>query len=117
MRYDTPMTAQSQEISTLPMREQLRRGFKEMGRAGYSSAKNFGSIGLLYSGIECGIEGLRGRNDLGNSIATGGLTGAILARNAGPQAMLLGGAGFAAFSLGIDYYMRLPPNEEKNPVI
>jgi len=58
MRYDTPMSTQSASISTLPMREQLRQGFKEMGRASWSSARNFGKIGLLFSGIECGIEGV-----------------------------------------------------------
>ena len=39
---------------------------------------------------ECCIEGFRAKNDLYNSASAGMITGAILARNAGPQAMLLG---------------------------
>lgn len=37
-------------------------------------------IGLLYSGIECVIEGHRGRHDVYNSLYTGALTGGLLAR-------------------------------------
>ncbi|KAK5084372.1 Mitochondrial import inner membrane translocase subunit tim22 [Lithohypha guttulata] len=111
MNYDTPLTPQGAELTKLPMREQLRRGFKDMGTRSWSSAKNFGKIGFLYSICECTVEGFRAKNDLYNSAAGGLAAGAILARNAGPQAMLLGGAGFAAFSTGIDYYMRLPESD------
>ncbi|KAK5093279.1 Mitochondrial import inner membrane translocase subunit tim22 [Exophiala xenobiotica] len=106
MNYDTPMTPQGRELTSLPMREQLRRGFKDMGSRSWSSAKNFGKIGFLFSICECTIEGFRAKNDLYNSAGAGGMAGAILARNAGPQAMLLGGGGFALFSTGIDWYMR-----------
>ena len=59
MRFDTPMSSpQAQAIEKLSTREQLRTGFKEMGRTSWSSARNFGKGGLLYSGIECGIEGV-----------------------------------------------------------
>ena len=37
-------------------------------------------IGLLYSGIECVIEGHRGRHDVYNSFYTGAITGGLLAR-------------------------------------
>lgn len=103
MNYDTPLTPQGAELTKLPMREQLRRGFKDMGSRSYSSAKNFGKIGFLFSICECTLEGFRAKNDLWNSAGGGLAAGAILARNAGPQAMLLGGAGFAAFSTGIDW--------------
>lgn len=108
MRYDTPLTAQGAAMTSLPLREQLRVGFKDMGRASFSSAKNFGTIGAIFSGTECCIEGLRGRNDLSNGVAAGCLTGGALARNAGPQAVGIGCAGFAAFSAAIDWYMRKP---------
>lgn len=65
-------------------------------------------VGALFSGTECCIEGLRAKNDLTNGIAAGCITGGILGAKAGPQAALLGCAGFAAFSAAIDAYMRLP---------
>lgn len=111
MAYDTPLTPQGAALTNLPVREQLRRGLKDMGSRSYSSAKNFGKIGALFSICECTIEGFRAKNDLWNSASAGGLAGLILARNAGPQAMLLGGGGFALFSTGIDWYMRMPESD------
>lgn len=108
MSYDTPLTAQGREISALPVREQLRRGFKDMGSRSYSSARNFALVGALFSGTECCIEGLRAKNDLTNGVAAGCITGGILGAKAGPQAAMLGCAGFAAFSAAIDAYMRQP---------
>ena len=58
MSYDTPLTPQGQQLATLPMREQLRRGFKDMGSRSFSSAKNFGMIGAMFAGTECVIEGV-----------------------------------------------------------
>ena len=87
-----------------------------MGRTAYSSAKNFGKIGAMFAGIECGIEGLRGKNDLYNGTMAGGLTGALLARKGPPSAWVLGGVGFAAFSLGIDWYMKRGEGERRFPV-
>jgi import inner membrane translocase subunit TIM22 len=75
-------------------------------------AKNFGKVGALYSGIECGIEGLRAKNDLVNSVAAGCVTGGVLAKNAGPQAAAGGCLAFAAFSAAIDAYMRSPGGDE-----
>ena len=118
MAYDTPFHtasaggANATPISSLPLRRQLAVGFREMGARSWSSAKNFGMIGALFSGIECGIEGMRAKNDLGNGAAAGCLTGAILARNAGPQAAAFGCAGFAAFSTAIDMWMRMPKDED-----
>ncbi|KAF2153174.1 putative mitochondrial import inner membrane translocase subunit [Myriangium duriaei CBS 260.36] len=117
MRYDTSMTTQSIEISKLPMKEQLRQGFKDMGKASWSSARNFGKVGLLYSGIECGIEGYRGKNEMANPIVAGCATGAILAKGGGPQAMAVGCGGFAAFSAAIEYYMHMPSDDpSRDPI-
>lgn len=58
MSYDSSMTAQSQAISNLPVREQIKQGFKDMRNRSYSSAKNFGRIGAYFSGTECVIEGV-----------------------------------------------------------
>lgn len=120
MRYDTPLSSPlnpGATLTDLPWRQQLKHGLKDMGRTMYSSGRNFGLIGALFSGTECCIEGFRGTNDLYNGIAAGCMTGGILARNAGPQAMLLGAAGFGAFSAAIDMYMRGPEREERRPVI
>ena len=114
MAYDTPFQTTPQgttPVSSLPLKKQLAHGFKDMGKRSYSTAKNFGAVGALFSGIECGIEGLRAKNDLGNGVAAGCLTGAILARNGGPQAAAVGCAGFAAFSAAIDTWMRMPKDE------
>ncbi|OJD23505.1 hypothetical protein ACJ73_05138 [Blastomyces percursus] len=108
MSYDTPLTPQGRELSTLPVREQLRRGFKDMGSRSYSSAKNFAIVGAIFSGTECCIEGLRAKNDLANGVAAGCITGGVLGAKAGPQAAMLGCAGFAAFSAAIDAWMRQP---------
>lgn len=61
MSYDTPLTPQGQQISQLPLKEQLRRGFKDMGTRSYSSAKNFALVGAIFSGTECCIEGVCGK--------------------------------------------------------
>lgn len=45
-------------MASLPIREQLRRGFKDMGTRSFSSAKNFGMVGAMFAGTECCIEGV-----------------------------------------------------------
>lgn len=126
MRYDTPLGqglpggvgASSANMTKIPMREQLRMGFKDMGRSSYSSAKNFGYIGAIFAGSECVIEGFRAKNDLANGVAAGCFTGAFLAKSAGPQAMAFGCAGFAAFSAAIDAYMKMPSEDRAaDPII
>ena len=59
MSYDTPLSASGQQLTDLPMREQLRRGFKDMGSRSFNSAKNFGLVGAIFAGTECCIEGVR----------------------------------------------------------
>lgn len=78
-----------------------------MGKRSWSSAKNFGTVGAIFSGTECVIEGFRAKNDIYNGVAAGCLTGGALAIGAGPQAAAIGCAGFAAFSAAIDTYMRM----------
>ncbi|KAI9729483.1 MAG: Mitochondrial import inner membrane translocase subunit tim22 [Claussenomyces sp. TS43310] len=112
MQYDTPLTASGQVLTELPMREQLRRGFKDMGQRSLSSAKNFGKVGAIFAGTECCIEGFRAKNTLSNGIAAGCITGGVLAAPAGPQAAAVGCAGFALFSAAIDAYMRMPAEKD-----
>ncbi|KAH7357801.1 mitochondrial inner membrane translocase subunit Tim17/Tim22/Tim23/peroxisomal protein PMP24 [Plectosphaerella cucumerina] len=130
MAYDTPFHTPSpgaagaagqssavgvsamQQISSLPWRQQLKVGFKDMGTRSYSMAKNFGKVGAMFAGIECGVEGLRAKNDITNGVAAGCITGGLLARNAGPQAAAGGCVAFAAFSAAIEAYLRSPGAEE-----
>jgi len=113
MSYDTPMTPQGQAMASLSTREQLRRGFKDMGVRSYSSARNFGMVGAIFAGTECCIEGLRARNDVTNGVLSGCITGGVLAAKAGPQAAAVGCAGFAAFSTAIEFYLRMPSEAEE----
>lgn len=124
MRYDTPLSAGmpggvgTTGFTHLSTREQLKLGFKDMGRSAWGSAKNFGYIGAIFSGTECAIEGFRAKSDIKNGVAAGCLTGGWLAKSAGPQAMALGCGGFAAFSAAIDYYMHLPDDDRAaDPII
>jgi import inner membrane translocase subunit TIM22 len=103
-------------LSDLPMRQQLKAGLRDMYRSSLSSGRNFAKVGAIFSGTECAIEGLRAKNDLYNGVAGGCITGGILARNAGPQAVAVGCAGFAVFSAAIDAYMRMPEDERSRPI-
>ena len=62
MSYDTPLSPSGQQLTKLPLREQLRTGFKDMGSRSFSSAKNFGLVGAMFAGTECCIEGVRENN-------------------------------------------------------
>lgn len=66
MSYDTPMSGipGAKQMADLPLKEQLRRGFKDMGSRSWSSAKGFGMVGAMYAGSECCIEGFRAKNDM-----------------------------------------------------
>ncbi|RIB08284.1 mitochondrial inner membrane translocase subunit Tim17/Tim22/Tim23/peroxisomal protein PMP24 [Gigaspora rosea] len=100
------MTPYNPAVYEQPMKQQLKATAKDMFQRSSSMAKNFGIVGALFSGTECIIEGYRAKNDLYNGAAAGCITGAILAAKSGPQNVLIGCAGFAAFSTAIDYYMR-----------
>ncbi|KAF9691114.1 hypothetical protein EKO04_010821 [Ascochyta lentis] len=106
----------SAPIADLPLKQQLKHGLRDMYRSSISSGKNFAKVGAIFSGTECAIEGLRAKNDLYNGVAGGCITGGVLARNAGPQAVAVGCAGFAVFSAAIDAYMRMPEDERSRPI-
>ena len=118
--YEDPMLRQS-----LNTQQKARAIFKEMGQGMYKSGKGFGKVGALFAGIECVIESVssprgiaracspylipsqyRARNDMVNPVAAGFVAGGILARNAGPKAVVGGGLAFAAFSAAIDLFLR-----------
>lgn len=104
MQYDLPGSATS--IYDKPFKEQMRLQFKDMGKRSFSSARNFGLVGAIFSGTECSIESYRAKNDIYNGVSAGCITGGVLAMNAGPQAAAIGCVGFAAFSAAIDTYLR-----------
>lgn len=93
---------QSMEAADLPMREQFRRGAREVASQSKSWGKNLMVIGAVFSVSECITEKARGRTDRWNPIIGGCFCGAALAAQGGPQAMGIGCAGFAAFSAAID---------------
>ncbi|EIW72794.1 hypothetical protein TREMEDRAFT_25751 [Tremella mesenterica DSM 1558] len=108
--YEDPLSRASRDV--VGTRAQTAYVFKEMGKSMWRSGRGFAKVGALYSGVECGIEGYRAKNDLTNAVSAGFVTGAILARNSGPVAMAGGGAAFAGFSAVIDWWLRRPPAEE-----
>lgn len=105
MAYDVPVGMGGKPLSDLPLREQFRLQTRDLGTKMWSSAKNFGKIGGIFSGVECCIEGLRAKNDLYNGVMAGCLTGGALAIKSGPQAALSGCAAFAAFSGASMFYL------------
>lgn len=106
MAYDVPIgTNAVKHISDLPFKEQMKFQFRDMGNRMYSSAKNFGYIGMVYLGVECSIESLRAKHDIYNGVSAGCITGAGLSIKGGPQAAAIGCLGFAAFLWAIDLYL------------
>ncbi len=53
MSASTPI---NEELLEKPLWHQLKEGWKQSGRAGVSMGKNFGTVGLLFSGTECALE-------------------------------------------------------------
>ncbi|KAL1499519.1 hypothetical protein AB1Y20_011722 [Prymnesium parvum] len=90
------------ESEHLPIKEQFRRGLREMGTQSRSWGKNLAVIGAVFQCSECFVEKSRGRSDRWNAVGGGCITGGVLAINAGPQGMAMGCAGFAVFSYAID---------------
>lgn len=106
MQYDQPLSGGVSHISELPLKQQMRLQMKDMWRQTVGSAKNFGFIGAVFTGVECCIASFRAKEDLYNGTTAGCVTGAGLAIKGGPIGALTGCAGFAAFSLAVDTYMK-----------
>ncbi|BGO93744.1 RHTO0S10e04434g1_1 [Rhodotorula toruloides] len=103
---------QREQYAGMNTRQKAKVIFGDMGKSMWRQGKGFGMVGALYAGTECIVEGFRAKNDIYNSIYAGLISGAVLARNSGPRAMVLGGMGFAAFSAAIDSYMRRDTPDE-----
>lgn len=69
------------ESENLPMKEQFRRGAREMASQSKSWGKNLMVIGAVFSCSECLVEKARGRHDRWNPIVGGCFCGAVLAAN------------------------------------
>lgn len=83
-----------------------REVLKDMRTAMGTYAKNFGMLGLMFSGIECCIESHRATDDWRNGTYAGFVTGGVIGLRAGVKTGLFGGLGFALFSAAIEFYMR-----------
>ena len=60
---------------------------------------------LFASGTECVIESYRGKSDVNNQIYGGLVTGGMIGLRGGVKMAGFSAAGFAAFSVAIDYFM------------
>uniref|UniRef100_A0A0G4GZ21 Mitochondrial import inner membrane translocase subunit TIM22 n=1 Tax=Chromera velia CCMP2878 TaxID=1169474 RepID=A0A0G4GZ21_9ALVE len=94
-----------QDISHLPWREQIRQSYKGFIPEVVSSAKGFAKIGAIYSIVDCFVERERATKDTMQSVYSGCVTGAALAWNGGPGAMVGGCVFFATFSAVMDKFM------------
>lgn len=79
---------------------------QEMKSRMASYSKNFAMIGAMFACTECVIETHRAKDDWCNSPLAGFVTGGMIGLRTGIPGALLGGTGFALFSLAIDYYMK-----------
>ncbi|KAI9209885.1 mitochondrial import inner membrane translocase subunit tim22 [Polychytrium aggregatum] len=100
------MGLNTEEFQKMSTKDQFKYTFKDMMSKSYASAKNMAVIGAVFSGSECIIESYRAKNDIYNGVSAGCFTGAVMSARAGPQAMVGGCIGFAAFSAAIDYWIR-----------
>jgi len=91
--------------SSLSTKEALKLTMKDMMKASKSSAKNFGTIGAIYTLTECTIEKTRGKHDISNALAAGCITGGALAARGGPQTAAFGCVGFAVFGYVMDKFL------------
>jgi len=80
--------------------------WQEMKSRMASYGKNFAMIGAMFACTECVIETHRAKADWRNSPLAGAVTGGLIGLRTGIPGAILGGTGFAIFSLAIDYYMQ-----------
>jgi len=99
-RYDDPFA--SPAMRDMKTSQKAAEMFKDMGRGMWKGGRNWGTLGLLFSGIECCIEGYRGKHDPYNVFAGGFITGCIISRKSGVKAGILSGIGFGTFGAAID---------------
>ncbi len=83
-------------------RDALKDTYSVMRNRSMSWGRNFAIFGGVYTAMECTIEQVRGKHDIRNVVLAGCGTGAVLAYNQGPLAMLTGCIGVAGFSLIIE---------------
>ncbi len=95
--FHTPSVDQAQTMT-------IRAVLKDMKLSSLRSAKQFGTVGLLFAGVECLMESMRGRKDTITTLSSGCLTGAYLGKET-PTSAAIGCGGFALFSLAIDHFM------------
>jgi len=109
--YEDPLS-RTWQTATMNTSQKTAQVFKDMGKGMWKSGRGFGTVGALYAGSECVIEGYRAKNDIYNAISAGLFSGAVLARKSGPKAMLGGAAAFAAFSAAIDMFLRRETSDD-----
>ncbi|GMI18003.1 hypothetical protein TrLO_g9064 [Triparma laevis f. longispina] len=101
-----PVTVyKGKEVPQAPIKEQARAVLRQTGEKSLYWCRNFAFITGVFSGSECIVEKIRGRNDVWNSTISGCVTGAAIQAKQGPQAACFGCIGFAAFSIIIDKVM------------
>lgn len=83
-------TALDDKFLRLTVKEQATITFKEMSKKALGSAKTFGVLSAVFVSTECITESIRGKEDSYNALISGCVTGAIVSRSAGLQAMALG---------------------------
>jgi len=84
-----PMPGQPEPPKRTIMQE-VREGWRRSGIKARSWGKNFAGVTLIWSGMECGVEKLRGAHDVYNAAIAGCATGAAMAAGQGPEAMCFG---------------------------
>jgi len=108
MAYDNPF-GRPVDGKEVHWKQVLKGGL----RSAVSQGKSFGAIGGAYSVCECIVESYRGKHDTSSAVGGGILAGALLARNNGSKAMLLGGLGFGGFSWAIEHFwIQRPPADD-----
>uniref|UniRef100_A0A5B7BGY6 Mitochondrial import inner membrane translocase subunit TIM23-2-like n=1 Tax=Davidia involucrata TaxID=16924 RepID=A0A5B7BGY6_DAVIN len=75
---------------TLKLR--INRVLNSGGQTGRRFGNSVGVVGLIFAGLESGIEHLRGTDDLLNSVLAGLGTGALYRATAGPRSAAIAGA-------------------------
>eukprot|EP01083_Nonionella_stella_P223676 796899_1 len=93
------------DTTEMNTRQQLKFMWKDLKVNCKRHSKNFASIGFLYALSQCAVAKWRASEELETHVMAGCSTGAMLAAKAGPQAMCIGCAGFAAFSAVAEKYM------------